>query len=255
MRTKITGAKNRPLPYGDRDKPIFLKGQFMLIRSDIEMSGSKGGTTFARNRFGAYARQRTKPVNPSTERQQAQRSIFALLTNLWNTTLTQAQRDAWDLYAANVPMLNRLGQVINPTGFNHYCRSNSLILQVGGTRVDDAPQVYLKGEQDPTFEVTGVESTQELSITFDGTLEWANEVGGYMAIFLGLPQMTKVNFFKGPWRYAGNIKGAATPPTSPQTINVSFPVTEGQKIWAQARIIRSDGRVSDPFRSTGVVGA
>lgn len=227
----------------------------MLIRSDIEMSGSKGGTTFARNRFGAYARQRIKPVNPSTPRQQAQRSIFALLTNLWNTVLTQDQRNAWDAYAANVPMVNRLGQMIYPTGFNHYCRSNSLILQVEGTRIDDAPQIFLKGEQDPTFAVDGVESTQKLSITFDNALEWAGEVGGYMAIFLGLPRMTKVNFFKGPWRYAGKIAGAGTAPTSPQAVDVSFPVTEGQKIWAQARIIRADGRVSDPFRSTGVVGA
>lgn len=227
----------------------------MLVRSDEEKSGSKGGSTYARNRFGAYCRQRTKPVNPSTPLQQEQRSRFALLTNLWNSVLTPAERAAWDLYAANVPMLNRLGQVINPTGFNHYCRSNSLILQAGGDRVDAAPQIYLKGEQDPTFAVEASESDQKLNVTFDNTLDWANEVAGFMAIFLGSPRMTNINFFKGPWRYTGKIVGATSPPSSPQALDVSFPVTKGQKIWAQARIIRADGRVSDPFRCAGLVVA
>ncbi len=70
----------------------------------VQMSGSIGGDTFARNRYGNYVRARTKPVNPNTTLQQAVRASMSFLTNRWAQTLDAAQRTAWNPYAQNEAM-------------------------------------------------------------------------------------------------------------------------------------------------------
>jgi len=107
-----------------------------------QMSGSVGGTTFARNRYGNYARAKTKPVNPNTAAQAAIRSALSELTVLWSQTLSAAQRTAWNLYGASVAMKNRLGETTYLTGFNHYIRSNVMRNRVGLGVVNDGPVIF-----------------------------------------------------------------------------------------------------------------
>lgn len=228
----------------------------MLVKSDELKSGSIGATTYAHNRFGQYARRRSTPVNPQSTPQVQARARMSLLSNLWNTALTADQRQAWDNYAANVPMQNRLGDQIYVTGFNMYCRANALVLQSGLTRVDDGPVLYLKGEQDPTFAVAISEGTQLISVTFDVNLDWVGEDEAALMCYMGDPKATNINFYNGPWLFADSIEGdSVTPPTSPATIAVPKFVAEGQKVWVRARVIRADGRVSDPFSGFCTTGA
>lgn len=218
--------------------------------------GSIAGTTFSRNRSGAYIRARVVPVNPSTEYQQTIRNILTQIVERWRSTLTAAQRTAWGVYAAAINIPNKLGENQLLTGFNHFVRSNTAIMQAGGTVVDDGPTELSLPEADSTFALSASEASQNLSITFDNGLEWANEDGGYMLIKAGIPKSATRNFFKGPWRYAGKIEGdGVTPPTSPATIASPYPVAAGQKIWVEARIARADGRLSAPFRTVCTVGA
>ncbi len=216
----------------------------------VQISGSIAGNTFARNRSGNYMRARTKPVNPNTSLQQQVRATMAVLTTLWASTLTADQRTAWNLYASNVNMKNRLGETINLTGFNHYIRSNSIRLSKGVATVDDGPTVFELPEQDPTLAVTCSEATQFLTIAFDNTLAWATEDGGLIFFFQGQPQNAQRNFFDGPWRYAvaiaGIDPGGAASPAIPAAV---FPIAEGQRIWVYARIQRADGRLSEVFRA------
>ena len=181
----------------------------------IQMSGSIAGNTYARNRFGNYARARTKPVNPNTDLQDQYRSAVASLTQRWAQTVTAAQRAAWNLYGNNVNMLNRLGEVVHLTGFNHYIRSNVML------------------------------------VTFDDTMDWDNETGGYLYLFQGVPQNPQRNFFDGPWRNYGMVSGVTgTPVVSPQVGAVQFAIAEGQRQWVYARIQRADGRLSEKFRDS-----
>jgi len=222
----------------------------------IQMAGSIAGNTFARNRYGNYVRARTKPTNPNTERQQTVRSALATLTARWSQTLSAAQRTAWDLYASSLVMTNRLGEAMHLSGYNHYLRSNIILLQSALAPVDDGPVVFELPDQDPTFAVTGTAGGQTLDITFDNTLAWANEVGGYMFKFQGQPQNPQRNFFGGPWRLMDHIIGAdPTPPTSPDTQNVQFAIAETQRQFVYARIMRADGRLSEPFRNDCFIAA
>lgn len=215
----------------------------------VQMSGSIAGNTFARNAYGNYVRARTKPANPSSARQQLVRGTIAYLTEYWFQTLTPAQRAAWDAYAAAVKVKNRLGESVNISGFNHFIRSNSLLHRDGQTIVASGPTELSIPDQDVTFAIAISEATQLISVTFDNGLDWANEDGGFMFVFGGTPQPITRNFFGGPWRFADTIDGVAlTPPSSPATVTAPFQCTEGQKVWAYARILRADGRVSEPFR-------
>lgn len=210
-----------------------------------QVSGSIGGTTYSRNRYGAYRRNRSMPVNPNTDRQVGVRTILRNLAIYWGQTLTQLQRDAWNVYAANVPWINRLGQVVYLTGEAHFIRSNSARLAAGALEVDDAPVVFDLAMAPETFTPTASEATQQISLAFDNTEPWATEDDGHLILSMGLPRDASIAFFNGPWRLAGKIDGdGTTPPTSPALIAVPWPVAEGQRLWVRARATRADGRLS-----------
>ena len=215
-----------------------------------QMSGSIGGTTFARNRSGNYARARTKPVNPRSALQALVKAAISLMTVRWAETLSGAQRIAWNLYASNVGSKNKLGETINLSGFNHYIRSNSLLSRSGLAIVDDAPITFELPAADPTFAITASQAAQTLIVTYDAALAWLNEDGGFLYVFQGAPQNTQRIFFAGPWRLIGFVSGVdPAGPAGPAEIAVQFPIGEGQKMWAYARIQRADGRVSEIFRA------
>jgi len=233
------------------------RGGFALIKLGglvSEIRGSIGSHTFARNKSGAYVRSRTIPVNPRAPLQQEIRSLIAQLRDRWLTTLTEAQREAWGVYAKNTLMTNRLGESVTLTGWNQYCRSNLSIGYTGGDFVDAAPVEFALPEQDPSVVVTASDAAENnLSIAFDDTLPWASEVGAHLVVFASRPQNATKNFFVGPYRYAGKISGAAEAPESPETLTSPFALNDGQKVFLQFRIQRADGRLSAPFRVEALV--
>ena len=89
----------------------------------LDARGSIGGQVHSKNRFGNYIRARTTPVNPQSTRQNFVRNIVQYLSQRWSNTLTQLQRDGWEVYAAAITRANKLGAQIKLTGFNHYINS------------------------------------------------------------------------------------------------------------------------------------
>jgi len=221
-----------------------------------EMRGSIAGNTFSRNRYGAYARARTKPVNPNTDRQQLVRASMSAMTTRWSQTLTANQRTAWNLYGSSVVMTNGLGESINLSGFNHYVRSNVFRSAYNKTIIDDGPTTFEIPDADPAFSVTGGEAAQQFSVAFDDTLAWDNEDEGFLVYYQGSPQNAQRNFFGGPWKLLSFTAGVTgVPVASPVVEAAVFAITEGQRQWIYARILRADGRMSAPFRTDFFIGA
>lgn len=218
-----------------------------------DASGSIGGLTASRNRGGPYLRARVVPVNPNTPFQQAIRGFVAGLTSRWGNILTPAEREAWDVYALNVPLPDTLGDPRNVGGMAMFIRSNVPRLQAALPRTDAAPVVFDLGSfTNPSFG-TFAGASDDFAVTFDDTDLWANEDDSAMLIYSSRPQNPSINFFKGPYRFAGMIDGdGVTAPTSPATIAASFVFAAGQKIFVQIRITRADGRLTLPFRGGGV---
>ena len=214
----------------------------------VQMSGSIAGNTHARNRFGNYIRARTKPINPNTAKQVLVRAVIATLTSRWAQILTANQRAAWNLYADSVNMKNKLGETVHLSGFNHYIRSNHWFARMGRTLVDDGPTVFEIPEQDPTMSIAVSEATQQVTMTFDDTMDWCSEDNAMLVILQSQGQNPQRNFFKGPWTgRSAKVGASGVPVTSPMDYASITTVSELQRVYAKFRILRADGRLSEAF--------
>jgi len=208
-----------------------------------QASGSVGGMTASRNRGGNYMRARAIPTNPNTPQQILVRGLMAQLTSLWVSTLTAAQRAAWELYAANVPLVNSLGDSMTVSGLNMYIRTNVPALQAGLARIDAAPTIFDLGDFTPVT-ISSFTATNVV-IGFETTDAWVSETGAALLTYSGLSVSPTINFFSGPYRSNPAIAGdATTPPTSPASRFSSYPPINGAKMFLRARVIRADGRLS-----------
>lgn len=221
----------------------------------VQMSGSVAGGTFARNRFGNYVRARTKPINPKSPRQCGARITVMYLAEQWRESpMDDAKRLAWETYANGVAWLNKLGETVKLSGYNHFIRSNAALIRAGGTLVTTGPPDIGLPPGDGDFAVVANATTQKLSITFNAAFDWALETGAYLSVEMGMPQNPTRTSFGGPWRFAAPIAGVdTTGVSSPQLIDPPFTLTPGQKIWCRARIIRKDARASTSFTAPPVI--
>lgn len=219
----------------------------MLYRSNLfaVASGSLDGTVFSHNSSGRYVRNRTIPTNPNTSRQSTIRTAFGNSAIAWGTFLTDDQRAAWEVYAKNVPSLNRIGDEIFPSGFNHFVRSSTPRLQAGLLPIGPGPTELTLEPRDPQFDFSVLHGPQFMTVNFDDSADWVSEDDAAMMVGMGIPRPPAHNFFGGPWRFAGVILGdSGTPPTSPQTLSTPYVIGADQKVWGRARITRADGRLS-----------
>jgi hypothetical protein len=153
-------------------------------------------------------------------------------------------------------MKNRLGETVYLSGFNHYLRSNIKALRAGIAVVDAAPSIFELPEKDAALAITATAATDQITVTFNATLDWCKETGGHMFLLGGEPQNPQRNFFKGPYKNAGQFDGnTGVPIVSPQTANSPYPLSAGQRIWIAVRIMRADGRLSEEFRANCFCGA
>lgn len=228
------------------------KEPIMLFKGLLgtQYSGSVAGLTASHNAGGTYFRERATPTNPASAQQVAVRNAMNSLVARWVDTLTQTQRDAWQTYADNVTLINRIGDAINVPALSMYVRSNVARLQTGETLLDAAPTIFdLGGFTDPSFALD--EPNDEVDVTFDNTDDWANEDDSAMLVYASAPQNQSIEYFKGPYRFAGKIEGdAITAPTSPAAIGLPWPIATGQRVFLMTRVTRADGRYSTRFRGS-----
>ena len=210
-----------------------------------EIRGSIGGTTFARNRGGAYARNRSVPLNPSSTRQQAVRAVFADLSVVWSNTLTQAQRDAWDNYADQVPLINALGESRKVSGLNMYQRANTLLLDTGGTRVDTAPTQFTVGPTiTPTFTVSAANDSIGITNLGNFTPGANNQI--HVLVSASPSLQPGVSFFRSPFRKIDGRLYDAAGDVPVASVALNFPLAVGQAIFLRAIGVTPTGRVGVP---------
>lgn len=218
----------------------------MLFKGTIiaAASGSMGGLTFSRGKGGPYIRIRANPIHPGSVFQETVKAAFSQLSIAWQDELTPAERAAWDAYAAQVSLVNRVGDPIYVTGANHFIRSNVPRIQIGATRIDAAPIVYTLGNfTEPGFLVDS--ATAKIACGFINTDDWAGEENSWLSVYASVPKSPTINYHKGPYRYVGSIEGdSVTPPTSPLELDCLAPTAVGQRTFVRCFVTRADGRLS-----------
>lgn len=159
-----------------------------------EIRGSVGGTTFARNRAGAYARNRTKPVNPSSARQTTIRTYLSQLQQEWQDTLTGPERAAWNAVAQANPFKNKLGEASAISGFNLYLRVNGTLL-LGAQPILSVPPTPPLELPSRGFTIEAVSATG-LAVTARDTYWGINDAVNIQITGAMSPGR---NFWKGPY--------------------------------------------------------
>lgn len=203
-------------------------------------SGSVGGTVFSHNRDGMYMRNRSIPVNPRTVRQEDQRALMSQLTYHWKVTLTAAQREAWEIYAAGSPVVNKLGQARPLVGQMMYNKTNLSYVAAGGTRIDNAPsQMGLALYPTMTFTADTADGIVLTAITP------APGAGDVIRFFVSPPKPFTVNFFgKGFYKTVNNLGTL----TLPFEIVAPADVAIGQRFFIETIFIEADGRPTNRFQ-------
>jgi len=228
----------------------------MLFKSQVltQASGSVGGLTYSHNRFGMYTRARTVPVNPNSSRQQAMRMYLDSVVTYWTETLTEAERESWRVYAANVPVVNKLGDTVNLTGQQQFIRSGVPWLLAGKDLADiaTAPTTFDTGDPgNLTFTIITA-ATNVAIITVTGAPAWAADDDAGLLAFFGNPQNPSVSFYKSPFRFGGFVPGdSGTPVVTAQfdsdNCDPAIDFTAGQKCFIRVRALLSDGRLTQAF--------
>ena len=103
-----------------------------------QASGRVGGTIFSRNRGGAYIRNGSKPTIVTTLYAQSIKAITAAQSQAW-AGLTDAQKEQWVEWAAQNPVINRLGQSRTLSGHQAYVQINGRLVYGGFTALDSPP--------------------------------------------------------------------------------------------------------------------
>lgn len=226
----------------------------MKVESTIfsEMRGSLGGMTASRNRYGAYVRNRTIPVDPRSALQIDIRNAMADQKAYWREQISAVDKAAWDVYAANTGWLNKLGKSVNLTGELEYLRQAIPSVQAGIDPIETGPTTYYRPSLTPgtTFSVDA--ASDELEVALAVQEQWLDEDGAFLAVYCSRPQNPTRNFWGGPYRYAGVIEGdSVTPLSGTYAFTLPFVALAGQVIFGYALLRRAEGVISirRPFRA------
>lgn len=209
-------------------------------------SGSEGGTTASRNRFGQYIRRRAVPVQPRTVAQLNQRARLSTNAANWRT-LTDAQRAGWLSLGLMMVRTDSLGQSYDLNGFLAFCSVNNNKLDAGDAAVTDAPALITPPG---LLTVTVTLTAAAFSIAYTPTPLAA----GVRAFIFASPQRSDGRNFNGDYRLMSVTAAAAVSPAVilvPYTAKFGVPVV-GNKIFLSLATYQG-GFKGSPFNVAQVV--
>lgn len=213
---------------------------------DVPQSGSVGGVTSSRNRYGQYRRSRATPVNPNSSAQGAVRARLAAAAAQWRQ-LTANQRAGWTGLAQGINRTDSLGQSASLTGFSAFCSINQTLQNCGSAMVLDAPAM---STPDALSTLVVTLTAAAFSLAYTPT---PLPVGAKLIVYCS-PQRSAGRAFESDFRLVlvGGAAGA-----SPLDIKAAYtakfgvPVL-GNRIFIRARVALG-GFLSGPFDTSAVV--
>lgn len=211
-------------------------------------SGKVRGLVASHNKGGTYFRGKTIPTNPGTVGQVAARARVSSLIARFRSVLTATQKASWATFAENTNVIDRLGNSILLTATNWYIKSNTIRSQGGLAITDAASTTFALSTLSPLTGTVAASATN-CTIGWNGADDWqGNSNTGEVNIYASRPQNSTINYFSGPYQFAGTIRSTAISGTA--SIALPFPAgLSGSKIFIRAVATAPDGRPSFVFRT------
>lgn len=195
----------------------------------VDGRGKIGGQVAARNRSGAYLRNKVTPNNPNTGFQQSARTALAGLSSAWKN-LTEAQRDAWNAAVGSWENTNVFGDNVIPTGKNLFTQLNIVRRNLGGGLLNTPP------EKGSLPQISEVEVEYDVGAGNTMTVGWTHISGdGEGIIMATAPVSAGVSYVERKYRRLSNIADIST-----ESANIKSDyedrfgaATEGQKVFVK----------------------
>jgi len=224
--------------------------EFSAIVADAR--GAIGGIVLSRGAGGAIARTNIKPINSRSSRQIAARASQSYLSTAWSSSLSEANRESWRVYAAGTAWTNKVGTAAQISGLAAFCRLNTLLILAGESIQATAPA--LTGHAgtpvttilaDPTASEITVEA---ISLPFSPLV--ATEK---VLCFVHAPANAGRLAIPNKKRFTDLIIGvASTGPAYPVTLTSPWLFVAGQNISVTTLYINTDGQVAAAHTATVV---
>jgi len=148
------------------------------------------------------------------------------------------------VFSENVSTIDTLGNSMLITGPNWYVKSNTIRQQGGLAIVDQASSIFALSSLSPLSGTITAGGTA-VTIGFAGGDDWnGNSVTAGLDIFASRPQNGTVNYFTGPYQFAGRISNTSA---AGATVSVALPFnsgTTGQRQFFYGVASSADGRPS-----------
>lgn len=213
---------------------------------DVPQSGSQASTTYSRNRYGQYRRNRSTPVNPKTSFQGLARARMSANAAAWRA-LTDTQRAGWTALGLQMLRTDSLGQSYNLNGFGAFCSVNNNNLAAGDSRVSAAPALVTPSA---LTSVTVTLTAAAFSIAYTPT-----PLGAGQRLFSFLsPQQNAGRSFNGDFRLIAVSAAAAASPAdvfSAYQSRLGTPVVGNRVFWSLH--VYQAGFLSGPFLGSQLV--
>jgi len=215
------------------------------------ISGSVAGTTFSRNRGGAYMRNRSKPTVSTTTAAQNAKARLALFSQSWQG-LTEAQRTSWKRWAGQNPVTDVLGDQRVLSGHQAYIGLNTRLHLIGQSAIS-APPIVAPPDGLLTVSVAVDIGTGDTEVTYTTT-----PLGAGDALFLSgtLQDSAGVSYVKNQLRFFHVSSAAAASPEDIETdlTSVFGTPVEDQTFHLSAAVIdTATGLLSTPLFAKTVV--
>jgi len=94
--------------------------------------GKVGGSVFQRNRSGYSLKNKSNNVNSASIKQIASRMYMSQVHAAWRS-MSENERNAWDIFANFKPIKNKNNSNVNLTGYQLFLKYNLIRLQAGYT--------------------------------------------------------------------------------------------------------------------------
>jgi hypothetical protein len=107
----------------------------------IDNRGSISGNTYSRSKFGATIRAKTSPINIKNNFTTRNRANLQTVSGLWQTTLTETERQGWNAFALVNPVTNVFGQISYLSGMQWFTKCAINQTNFGVPIVTTAPTV------------------------------------------------------------------------------------------------------------------
>lgn len=218
-----------------------------------EMRNKLNGSVFARNRGGAYLRNKVTPTNPQTIAQVQARSLLTSYSQAWRS-LTEAQRLAWKSVVDQWSTTDVFGDVINPSGSSLYIRLNINISLAGGSAISTPPTPQ-GADALTALSVAAAAGAGTVAVTFAPAAVPADHALYLEASPMLSPGISNAN---SKFRYFATEAAAATSPAAVGTeYEAKFgDLVAGQKMFVRAKFINAlTGEVSQKLVASTIVAA